>query len=442
MDLSRLNEFQREAVVNIDGPLLILAGAGSGKTSTLTSRAAYLVESGVAPWRILCITFTNKAAQEMKDRIVQLVGPQSAEMWICTFHSMCVRILRREAEELGYTRDFSIFDTDDSIRLIKQILRENGLDEKRYALKALLAVITEAKNKSLSPGEFMAMVSAHDQFGKVAGKVFEEYQHRMKRNNAMDFDDLLCKTLQLFKSNEAALNRYADRFSHILVDEYQDTNHVQYELVRLLAKQHNLCAVGDDDQSIYGWRGADIQNILDFEKDFPDCKVIRLEQNYRSTQPILDAANAVIKNNRGRKGKNLWTSRKETEPVCVHRAIGDREEATYVVSQILKLRSHYKLSDFAILYRTNAQSRTLEETLTRMSIPYRVYGGMKFYDRREIRDLIAYLRLLINPLDDVSLQRIINTPRRGIGDKTVEQLRLAAEKNNIALFDVVRDAGE
>lgn len=441
MDLNTLNPMQRRAVEHTQGPVLILAGAGSGKTRTLTHRAAYLVEQGVWASHILCITFTNKAAREMKERITALIGDEASHMWICTFHSMCVRILRQEAEKLGYSKSFTIYDTDDAQRLIKQCLRQLNLDEKKFAPRSVMAAISEAKNHMLTP-EGLRQSRQGDLWRQTCADVYALYERQLMANNAMDFDNLLVKTVQLFADHPDVLAFYSERFSYIHVDEYQDTNRAQYLLVKMLAAHGNLCVVGDDDQSIYGWRGADIQNILDFERDFPNAEVIRLEQNYRSTAPILNAANAVIAHNKGRKGKTLWTDRNDGTPVQVHKCVGEREEATYIVETIDALLRDYHLKDFAVLYRTNAQSRAIEEAMTRAGLAYRVIGGMKFYDRREVKDLVAYLRFLQNPNDAVSLFRIINVPKRGIGDTTLEKIRAASVENDVSEWDVVCRASQ
>ena len=439
MEIASLNPMQRQAVTQTDGPLLILAGAGSGKTKTLTQRAAYIVSSGVPAWQVLCITFTNKAAQEMKERIHKLLGDEAEKMWICTFHSMCMRILRREAEHIGFTHAFTVYDTDDQARLLKQIMRNEGVDDKKFLPRTVLGVISDAKNRMQTPQQ-MAAEAGSDLFYGTCAKLFLAYDKALRHNNAMDFDDLLTYTVRLFEEHPDVLQRYADRFRYIHVDEYQDTNRAQYLIVKMLAMHQNLCVVGDDDQSIYGWRGADIKNILDFEKDFPNCAVIRLEQNYRSTKPILNTANAVISHNRARKGKNLWTSRDGGEPVVVHKSASEREEAIFVTSTIDSLLREYSLRNIAVLYRTNAQSRILEETLRQQGIPYRMVGGQKFYERKEIRDLLAYLRFLLNPNDSISLTRVINVPKRGIGDTTVEKLQDAAAHQGQSLWEMLCDA--
>lgn len=441
MDLSALNQNQRAAVEQTEGPLLILAGAGSGKTRTLTMRTAHLLELGVYPSAILCITFTNKAANEMKQRVEEMVGAAAQGMWICTFHSMCVRILRMNADALGYSKAFTIYDTDDVLRLVKQIERDLDIDEKFCPAKAVASAISDAKNKMIGPKEY-AERAAGDIWKQTIAEVYLEYEKRLLANNAFDFDNLLCKTVELFEKHPDILSYYQNRFRYVHVDEYQDTNRAQYLLVRAIAAHGNICVVGDDDQSIYGWRGADIRNILDFEKDFPGAKLIRLEQNYRSTTPILQAANAVISHNSGRKGKTLFTTRKGGESIQLKRCISEREEAMYVADTIDDLLATYKLSDFAVLYRTNAQSRALEEEFMKKQIAYRVVGGIKFYDRKEVKDLVAYLRFLQNPQDSISLFRILNVPKRGIGATTVEKIQAAALENGVYAWDIVMNAGQ
>lgn len=441
MDLSALNQNQRAAVEQTEGPLLILAGAGSGKTRTLTMRTAHLLELGVYPSAILCITFTNKAANEMKQRVEEMVGAAAQGMWICTFHSMCVRILRMNADALGYSKAFTIYDTDDVLRLVKQIERDLDIDEKFCPAKAVASAISDAKNKMIGPKEY-AERAAGDIWKQTIAEVYLEYEKRLLANNAFDFDNLLCKTVELFEKHPDILSYYQNRFRYVHVDEYQDTNRAQYLLVRAIAAHGNICVVGDDDQSIYGWRGADIRNILDFEKDFTGAKLIRLEQNYRSTTPILQAANAVISHNSGRKGKTLFTTRKGGEPIQLKRCISEREEAMYVADTIDDLLATYKLSDFAVLYRTNAQSRALEEEFMKKQIAYRVVGGIKFYDRKEVKDLVAYLRFLQNPQDSISLFRILNVPKRGIGATTVEKIQAAALENGVYAWDIVMNAGQ
>lgn len=445
MDLSTLNDKQREAVLKTDGPLLILAGAGSGKTRVLTHRIAHLIEDkGVFESNILAITFTNKAAKEMRARVSNLIGNVASNMWISTFHSACVRILRREIDKIGYTKDFVIYDTTDQKTVIKECLKELNLDEKRNPPKHFVGAISSAKDQLLTPEKYSS-INYTDYNLKIVCDVYELYQKKLESNNALDFNDLLMKTVQLFEKDRQVLSYYQNRFKYILVDEYQDTNKAQYKLVNMLSMAHrNLCVVGDDDQSIYKFRGADLRNILDFEKDYPDAHIIRLEQNYRSSKKILEAANHVIRNNKDRKSKTLWTDNQDGEPIRYYKAQNEKDEARYVVREIEKSFKYEKrkLSEFAILYRTNAQSRVLEEALMRDKFSYRIYGGLKFYDRKEIKDIIAYLRVIQNPLDDVSLQRIINTPKRGVGKKTIEKLQEIAVRENRKLFSVLLDIDE
>ena len=424
MNLSVLNPMQKKAAETLEGPVLILAGAGSGKTRTITYRIANLIEQGVAPWHILALTFTNKAAREMKDRVQRLVGSDVDEMWLGTFHSVCVRILRRDIEKIGYQRSFTIYDEDDQQRVIKDALKALHYDEKQLPPREIRAKIGDAKNKMLSPDEWF-QESPRDYRSQQIHDVMRYYEERLKNANALDFDDLLLCTLQLFVEHPPVLDYYRQKFTYVHVDEYQDTNQAQYTFVRLLTQNsRNLCVVGDDDQSIYGWRGADIRNILDFEQDFPDATVIKLEQNYRSTANILDAANQVIAHNTGRKEKALWTDEDEGEKIRLYSAGDEREEAAWICTIIRKLQKAEKsLAEIAVLYRTHAQSRVLEEMFMRAGIPYRVFGGTKFYDRKEVKDALAYLRLVTNPADDVSLTRIINTPKRSIGDTTVTALQ-------------------
>ena len=420
--LNTLNPMQKQAVLTTDGPLLLLAGAGSGKTRVLTHRIAYLISQGVRPWNILAITFTNKAAKEMKERVCALCE-EGDDVWVSTFHSTCVRILRRDIEKLGYTKSFTIFDTSDSERLMKNIYKACDINEKIYPVKGVLGEIGRQKDRLVTPKEYMISVEKDFRLKKVA-ELYQIYQDRLKENNALDFDDLIFKTVMLFRGFPDVLEKYRDRFQYIMVDEYQDTNASQYQLVKLLAgKYGNLCAVGDDDQSIYGWRGADIRNILDFEKDFKNTKVIKLEQNYRSTQNILDSANTVIRNNNARKAKSLWTQQESGEKITVFRADNDRAEAAFAAKTIKEGHAGGKsYGDYAVLYRNNSISRVFEETFVSAGIPYRLLGGTRFYDRMEIKDILAYLRFIANPSDTVSFSRIVNVPKRGIGDATVEKL--------------------
>ena len=436
MDLSSLNPEQRRAAEALEGPVLILAGAGSGKTRALTYRVANLIDHGVSAWSILALTFTNKAAKEMKFRVQQLIGEDKAEeAWISTFHSTCARILRRDIEKIGYSRSFSIYDDDDQQRVLKEILKQLNIDDKFLPVREVKAKISDAKNKMLTPDEWFAR-SSRDRRTSMIHDVMTEYEKRMKSLNALDFDDLLIKTLILLADHPPVLDVYRRRFRYVLVDEYQDTNRTQYELIRLLtAESRNLCVVGDDDQSIYGWRGADIRNILDFEKDYPDATVIKLEQNYRSTGNILDAANQVIAHNENRKDKSLWTEQGNGEKITVYCAQDEREEAAWIIQQMKELKKKgTSLGQMAVLYRTNAQSRIPEEVLMQAGIPYRVFGGQKFYERKEIKDILAYLRVIANPADDISLTRIINVPKRSIGDTTVQVMTDYANREGIPLF--------
>ena len=436
MDLTALNPEQRRAAETLEGPVLILAGAGSGKTRALTYRVANLIDHGIPAWSILALTFTNKAAKEMKTRVENLIGLEKAEeAWISTFHSTCARILRRDIEKIGYSRTFTIYDDDDQQRVLKEILKQFNIDDKFLPVREIRAKISDAKNRMLTPDEWFQQ-TFRDRRNSLIHDVMTEYEKRMKSLNALDFDDLLLKTLILLADHPPVLEVYRRRFRYVLVDEYQDTNRTQYELLRLLtAESRNLCVVGDDDQSIYGWRGADIRNILEFENDFPDAAVIKLEQNYRSTGNILDAANQVIAHNEGRKDKTLWTEQEYGEKILVYCADDERDEAAWIIQRIQELKHKgTSLGDIAILYRTNAQSRIPEEVLMQAGIPYRVYGGQKFYERKEIKDIIAYLRVIANPADDISLSRIINVPKRSIGDTTVQALMEGAAKQGIPLY--------
>ena len=449
MDLGRLNEKQQEAVRYTEGPLLILAGAGSGKTSTMTHRIAYMVEEkGIDPYEILAVTFTNKAAGEMRERIESLVG-STRGMWVMTFHAMCVRILRRDGEQLGFNNNFVIYDGTDQKTVMKNIIKELNLDTKEYKPAYLLSVISRKKELGVTPKQFRENAS-NDPRARVLVQVYELYQKQLMENNAMDFDDLLTNTLLLFRQQPEVLASYQDRFRYIMVDEYQDTNHVQYELVKALAgDRKNICVVGDDDQCIYQWRGADIRNILDFEHDYPEAKVIKLEQNYRSVGNILAAAHSVIENNRGRKAKRLWTSREKGAKIRYYRANNEKDEALFAAREIERLRDKSRrgdgfreplsYKDFAILYRTNAQSRQFEEAFTREHIPYRVLSGLRYYDRKEIKDLMAYMRLVVNPRDDLSLRRIINEPKRGIGEKTIDKLAVFASVRGQSILEALGD---
>ncbi|GAB4280231.1 MAG: DNA helicase PcrA [Coriobacteriia bacterium] len=441
--LEHLNEAQRLAVTTTEGPLLVLAGAGSGKTRVLTHRIAHLVrDRGVPPSAILAITFTNKAANEMKDRISTLVGPVAHGMWVMTFHAMCVRILRAHAEALGFTRNFTIYDADDSKRALKRILKDLEVDTKRFPPGLFSARISRAKNELADPED--AGAAKAGPLGSLIGEVAREYQRRLIAANAMDFDDLLVNCYRLFDEHPAVLESYQDRFEYLHVDEYQDTNHVQYRLVSLLARKHrNLMVVGDDDQSIYGWRGADIRNILDFEKEFPDAVVVRLEENYRSTRAILEVANSVVSNNPDRRPKQLFTRREDGQPVTCYSALDEHDEARFVASETERLlREGYSYRDVAVFYRTHAQSRVIEDVFLRTGTPYRIVGGTKFFERAEVRDLLAYLRVLVNPADDESVLRILNTPRRGIGAATVQAVSEIARQDGLRFLDALAVACE
>lgn len=435
-----LNPMQQEAVYHTEGPLLILAGAGSGKTRVLTYRISYLIdEKKVNPWNILAITFTNKAAGEMRERVDDIVGFGSEQIWVSTFHSACVRILRRFADHLGYERNFVIYDTDDQKSVVKEICKRLNIDTKIYKERTIMSAISSAKNEMINAKEY-AMNSAGDFAKKRIADVYDEYEKVLYKNNAMDFDDLLVKTVEILRNNEDVLNYYQERFKYIMVDEYQDTNTVQFRLVSLLAgKYRNLCVVGDDDQSIYKFRGANIYNILNFEKEFPDAKVIKLEQNYRSTQTILDAANSVIRHNKGRKEKTLWTANEVGEKIAFHQYLNEYDEAYQVVDEIARNvsrgKAHY--NDYAILYRTNAQSRVLEEKFVARSIPYKIVGGVNFYQRREIKDILAYLKTIDNGRDDLAVRRIINVPKRGIGLTTMNRALEYGEAREMSLFDAL-----
>lgn len=436
-DIEKLNPEQKEAVLHTEGPLLILAGAGSGKTRVLTFRIAYMIEEkGINPWNILAITFTNKAAKEMKERVGQLIG-STQDMWISTFHAACARILRKDIERLGgYKSNFVIFDTKDQEAVVKDCLKELNLNEKNFPFKMVSAAISNAKNLLEDPARF-AQKNSSDIRARKMSDIYTLYQKKLKKNNALDFDDILFKTVELLANNPDILAYYQNKFKYIMIDEYQDTNYCQYRLVSLLSKEHhNLCVVGDDDQSIYSWRGADIGNILNFEKDFPAAKIIKLEQNYRSTQTILDAANSVIKNNFGRKSKKLWTENETGGSILFYNAMDEWGEANFISSEINQLQELYakRLNEFAVLYRTNAQSRVIEESFMSHGIPYRIIGGFKFYDRKEVKDVIAYLRLIQNPDEDVSLKRIINIPKRGIGNTTLEAIQSYARQSDDSLF--------
>ena len=444
-DMELLNKEQKEAVLHTDGPLLILAGAGSGKTRVLTCRVAYLIdECGVNPWNILAITFTNKAAGEMRERVDRIVGFGSESVWVSTFHSACVRILRRYIDRLGYEQRFTIYDTEDQKTVIKDVCRRLQVDTKLYKERMLLSEISRAKNEYISPEEYRLDVQGDFRKEKVA-QVYAEYQKELKKNNALDFDDLLVKAVELFQSCPDVLEYYQDRFRYIMVDEYQDTNTVQFQFVSILAKKYrNLCVVGDDDQSIYKFRGANIGNILNFENVFPDARVIKLEQNYRSTQNILNAANGVIKNNRSRKEKALWTENGQGEPITFRHFQTAYEEAEYITGEILrKTRTEgAEYRDFAVLYRTNAQSRMFEEKFLMANVPYKIIGGVNFYSRKEIKDVLAYLKTVDNGKDDLAVLRIINVPRRGIGAVTINKVQAYAGSRGISFFEALESAAD
>lgn len=435
-----LNPVQHEAVTHTEGPLLIIAGAGSGKTRVLTHRVAHLIRTGVSPFEILAITFTNKAADEMRQRVRSLVGPVADKMWVSTFHSACVRILRRDGARLGFPSSFTIYDQSDAVRLVGYVIRDLGLDPKKFPAKSVQATISAAKNDGLGPTQFAERAGSI--FDRKIADVFVEYQARLLSAGAMDFDDLLTNTVRLFREHPDVLDSYQRRFRHVLVDEYQDTNHVQNELVLALgAVHHNVCVVGDADQSVYRFRGADMRNILEFEDAFPETTVLLLEQNYRSTQNILDAANAVIDNNMARRPKELWTDTGAGEAIVRYHADDESDEAQWVTSRIAHLHdAGHRWGDCAVLYRTNAQSRVLEEFLVRMGIHYRVIGGTRFYDRREVKDALAYLRLTVNPADEVSCKRVLNVPKRGVGESSVGRLDAHARAHGLSFIEALREA--
>lgn len=442
--LSGMNEPQKRAVQHTEGPLLVMAGAGSGKTRVLTHRIAYLIrEKMIPPYAILAITFTNKAAKEMKERVGRLVGPVAEDIWMSTFHSMCVRMLRRDIDRIGYNRNFSILDSSDQLSVIKQILKDQNIDSKKFEPRAILGMISSNKNVLETPKQFAER--AEGPFEEIAADVYKEYQRRLRNNHALDFDDLIMKTIQLFEDVPEVLQFYQRKFQYIHVDEYQDTNRAQYMLVNMLAaKRHNLCVVGDSDQSIYKWRGADIQNILSFERDYSEAVTIFLEQNYRSTKTILRAANEVIKNNAGRKEKTLWTSNPDGENIYYFQASNERDEAYYVVDKIKEItrKKDIRHGDIAVLYRTNAQSRVIEEMFVKSGVEYNMIGGTKFYDRKEIKDLLGYLRTVANPDDDISLGRIVNVPKRGIGASTMEKVTKYAASQDISLIHALQEADQ
>ena len=441
--LEGLNDKQYEAVTNVDGPCLVIAGAGSGKTKVLTHKIAYLIsEKDVKPWNILAITFTNKAANEMKTRVEALVGDIAKDMWIGTFHSICVRILRKQIDRIGFNTDFIIFDTSDQKTLMKQIIKSQNLDDKIYSDRSVLYEISNAKNEMLDSDAYTARVKGDFRKEKIA-ELYEIYQKKLKENNAIDFDDIINFTIKILMDNPDLLEYYSNKFKYVLVDEYQDTNKAQFTLVTLLASKYgNITVVGDNDQGIYSFRGADITNILNFEKDFPGTKIIKLEQNYRCTQNILNAANEVIKNNETKYEKKLWTSNEKGNLPKVFRGDNEYDEANYIVRQIntLKMEEYYKYSDFAILYRMNSQSRSIEDILRREDIPYKIVGGLKFYERKEIKDIIAYLRLIQNTSDNLSLTRIINEPKRGVGKTSLDNIDAISASNGISMYEVIKNA--
>jgi DNA helicase-2/ATP-dependent DNA helicase PcrA len=443
-DLSILNSEQRRAVEYMDGPLLILAGAGSGKTRVLTYKIAYMLERRlVQPWEILAVTFTNKAAGEMRNRVTELVGVGTEGMWIGTFHSLCARMLRIESRLLGYDTNFTIYDVDDQVRLLKQVMESLNVNQSILKPRAVQYRISDCKNKLIDPQQFET--KAADFTDRQIAKVYREYEKALRRHNALDFDDLLLKPLDLFTKHPEVLQKYQNKFRYILVDEYQDTNKAQYYFIKKLSETHRrICVVGDEDQSIYRWRGADIENILSFERDYPDCQVVRLEQNYRSTQIILDAANAVVQHNSKRLGKNLWSEKTGGAEVQVIETADEGLEALNIVNLIKQMYREHNLDyrDMAILYRTNAQSRALEDKLRRANIPYVIVGGTKFYDRKEVKDVLAYLRVLVNPQDNIALERIINFPTRGIGGKSLERLRTYAQEHQLSLYDAISAADQ
>ncbi|GAA5417449.1 ATP-dependent DNA helicase PcrA [Paraliobacillus ryukyuensis] len=439
--LKGLNNKQQEAVRKTEGPLLIMAGAGSGKTRVLTHRIAYLLdEKDVSPRNVLAITFTNKAAREMKERVAALVGPEADQIWVSTFHSMCVRILRRDIDRIGYSRNFSILDSGDQLTVIKNVLKEKNIDPKKFEPRAMLGAISSAKNSLITPEEYQKEVSNF--YDQQIANVYEGYQRTLTKNQSLDFDDLIMQTIRLFQRVPEVLEYYQRRFQYIHVDEYQDTNHAQYSLVKQLAARfQNLCVVGDSDQSIYRWRGADIQNILSFEQDYPNASVVMLEQNYRSTQSILQAANKVIGNNSGRKPKKLWTDNTEGSKIYYYQAATEQYEGIYVADKIEEYvnSTDFNYRDIAILYRTNAQSRSVEETFVKANIPYQIVGGTKFYDRKEIKDMLAYLRLISNPDDDISFARVVNEPKRGVGRTSLDKLQAYARDHDISLYTAVQE---
>ena len=440
MNLDHLNKQQKEAAMCTEEPLLILAGAGSGKTATMTHRIAYLIEQGAAPSAILAVTFTNKAAAEMRQRVQKLIRGRASDMWIMTFHSMSLRMLREHWQAAGYEKNFVVYDTVDQKALVKTVLKELNIDSKEYPVNYLLSIISKEKEADFGPEEYIQREGENFR-SKAIYNVYKAYQKGLKQNNAMDFDDLLRNALHLLRDNPDILEDYRERFRYIMVDEYQDTNHIQYRMIKLLAgKYKNICVVGDDDQCIYQWRGADIRNILDFEKDFPNARVIKLEQNYRSCGNILTAAHSVIRNNRGRKAKKLWTDQDPGHKIVYARLDNDKEEARYVAREIELLKGPgVSYDDFAVLYRTNAQSRLFEDALRKSRIPYQILSGFSFYERKETKDMISYMRLIVNPKDDMAFVRVINEPKRGVGAKTIEKLRTLASVRGESMLETVSD---
>jgi DNA helicase-2/ATP-dependent DNA helicase PcrA len=439
--LEGLNKEQYKAVINTEGPNLIIAGAGSGKTKVLTHKIAYLInEKNIKPWNILAITFTNKAANEMKTRVESIIGENAKDMWIGTFHSICVKILRKYIDRIGYQRSFVIFDSTDQRSLVKQCLKQLNIDDKLFTDRGVLSEISNAKNEMLDPSQYMARVNGEHRKEKIA-EIYSLYQKKLKENNSLDFDDIINFTINILTENPDVLEYYSEKFQYVLVDEYQDTNKAQFTLITLLAARYgNITVVGDNDQGIYSFRGADISNILNFEKDFPGTKIIKLEQNYRSTKNILDTANAVIKNNSKKYEKNLWTEKENGSKPTIYISDNEYDEARYIAMQIehLKKEENYNYSDFAILYRMNTQSRSIEEILVREDIPYKIVGGHKFYERKEIKDIIAYLRLIQNQSDNLSLQRVINEPKRGIGKTSLEKIENISNINGISMFQAMK----
>ncbi|MCP8856908.1 DNA helicase PcrA [Latilactobacillus fuchuensis] len=440
--LKGMNDKQAEAVLATEGPLLIMAGAGSGKTRVLTHRVAYLIEEKhVLPWRILAITFTNKAAREMRERVCALLGDNGQDVWVSTFHALCVRILRREIEQIGYNRAFTIADPSEQLTLMKHVCRDLNIDTKKFEPKAILGTISNAKNELQTPADYVGL--ANSPFEKIVAQCYAEYQKRLHQNQALDFDDLIMQTIRLFKENKETLVYYQDKFQYIHVDEYQDTNEAQYTLVNMLAEKYqNLCVVGDADQSIYGWRGANMDNIMNFEHDYPAAKSVMLEQNYRSTKTILEAANGVINHNQYRKPKELWTDNQDGELITYYRGQSERDESLFVITKIQEeiTTNHRHFGDFAVLYRTNAQSRVIEESFVKANMPYKMVGGHKFYDRKEIKDILAYLRLVVNASDSMSFERVVNSPKRGIGPGTLEKLNQFAEDHQWSLLEAAQNA--